>query len=132
MGKTGRLTKGYRKPGAKVNNENYQKKKKGENSVPRLAVESRGKGPSLGVTHQLGRFFLTIFHRFLVSASKVLVSQSCPTLWYPKDCSPPCSSVHGICQARILEWFTITFSREPSQPRDQTQVSCIAGRFFTV
>ena len=75
MGKAGRLTKGYRNPGARVNNENYprKKKKKGENSVPRLAVGSRGKGPSLGVTHQLGRFFLTIFHRFLVSASKVLL-----------------------------------------------------------
>lgn len=73
MGKTGRLTNGYRNPGARVNNENYQKKKGGGNSVPRLAVGSRGKGPSLGVTHQLGRFFLTIFHGFLVSASKVLL-----------------------------------------------------------
>ena len=48
------------------------------------------------------------------------------------DCSPPGSSVHGILQARILEWVTIPFSRDSSQPRDQTHVSCIAGRFFTV
>ena len=48
------------------------------------------------------------------------------------DCSLPGSTVHGISQARILEWVTILFSKGFSQPRDQTQVSCIAGRFFTV
>ena len=48
------------------------------------------------------------------------------------ECSPPGSFVHGISQARILEWAAIPFPRESSQPRDQTQVSCIAGRFFTV
>ena len=48
------------------------------------------------------------------------------------DCSPPGSSVHEILQARILEWVAIPFSRGSSQPRDQTQVSCIAGRFFTI
>ena len=47
-------------------------------------------------------------------------------------CSPPGSSVHEIPQARILEWVTIPFSRGSSWPRDQTQVSCIAGRFFTI
>ena len=46
------------------------------------------------------------------------------------DCSPPGSSVHGILQARVLEWVAIPFSRGSSQPRDQTQVSCIAGRHF--
>ena len=40
-------------------------------------------------------------------------------------------TVHGILQAKILEWVTIPFSRESSQPRDQTQVSYIAGGFFT-
>ena len=48
------------------------------------------------------------------------------------DCSPPGSSVLGIFQARILEWAAISFSRGSSWPRDQTQVSCIAGRFFTI
>ena len=48
------------------------------------------------------------------------------------DCRPPGSSVHGIFQARILEWVAISFSRRSSRSRDQTQVSCIAGRFFTV
>ena len=42
------------------------------------------------------------------------VAQSCPTLWDPVDCSPPGSSVHGILQARILEWVAIFFSRESS------------------
>ena len=47
-------------------------------------------------------------------------------------CSPPSSSVHGILQARVLDWLAITFSRGSSQPRDWTQVSHIADRFFTV
>ena len=59
-------------------------------------------------------------------------AQSCPTLWHLTDYSPPGSSVHGILQARILEWVAIPFSRGSSQPRDQTQVFCIAGRFFTI
>ena len=47
------------------------------------------------------------------------------------DCSLPGSSVHGIFQARVLEWVTISFSRGSSPPRDRTQVSYIAGRRFT-
>ena len=62
---------------------------------------------------------------------KVLVSELCLTLCDPIDCSPPGSSVRGILQARILEWVAISFSRGSSQLRDQTQVFCIAGRFFT-
>ena len=62
---------------------------------------------------------------------KVLVIQSCPTLYNPTD-SLPGSSIHGILQARLLEWFAIPFSRGSFQPRDWTQVSCIAGRFFTI
>ena len=48
------------------------------------------------------------------------------------DSRPPGSSVHGILQARILEWVAVPFSRGSSHPRDQTQVSCIAGRFFAI
>ena len=55
------------------------------------------------------------------------VALSCPTLGNPMDCSLPGSSIHGIFQARILEWVAISFSRGSPQPR----VSCIAGRFFT-
>ena len=62
----------------------------------------------------------------------MLVAQSCPTLCDPVDCSPPGSSVHGILQERALEWVAFPFSRGSSRPRDQTQVSCIAGRFFTI
>ena len=62
----------------------------------------------------------------------VLVAQLCPTLCDPMDCSLPGPSVRGILQARILEWVAIPFSRESSRPRDQTQVSCIAGRFFAI
>ena len=58
--------------------------------------------------------------------------QSCPTLCDPIDDSPPGSPVPGILQARILEWVAILSSRASSLPRDGTQVSRIAGRFFTV
>ena len=58
--------------------------------------------------------------------SEVKVTQSCPTL-----CGPMDYTVHGILQARIRECVAFPFSRGPSQPRDWTQVSHIAGRFFT-
>ena len=48
------------------------------------------------------------------------------------DCSPPGSSVHGIFQARILEWVAVFLSRVSSQHRDQTHISHISGGFFTV
>ena len=57
---------------------------------------------------------------------EVKVAQSCPTLGDPTD-----YTVHGILQARILEWVAVPFSRGSSQPRDRTQVSRITGRFFT-
>ena len=56
----------------------------------------------------------------------VKIAQSCPTLCNPIDCA-----AHGILQARILEWVAYPFSSGSSQPRNQTRVSCIAGRFFT-
>ena len=58
------------------------------------------------------------------------VTQSCPTLCDLMGFSLPSFSVHGIFQARILEWVAIPFSRASSQPRDQTQVSCIAGKIL--
>ena len=63
----------------------------------------------------------------------VLLAQSCPTLRDPMDCSLVGSSVHGVFQARILEWVVISFSRGSSWPRNWTcvsHVSCIAGRLF--
>ena len=59
------------------------------------------------------------------------ITQSCPTLCDPVDCSPPGSSVHGILQARILEWVAVPSSRGSSQPRNQTcfaYISCIGRR----
>ena len=69
---------------------------------------------------------------FLIVESESEVTQSWPTLCDPMDCSLRGSSVHGIFKARVLEWVAISFSRGSSQPRDQTQVSCIASRCFTV
>ena len=60
-----------------------------------------------------------------------LVPQLCLTLCNLMDCSPPGFSVHGILQARILEWVAMPSSRGSSRPRNQTVVSCIAGGFFT-
>ena len=60
------------------------------------------------------------------------VAQSCPTLCDPVDCSLSGSSVHGILQARGLEWVAISISRGSSRPRDRTRVSHIAGRHFNL
>ena len=54
------------------------------------------------------------------------VTQSCPTLSDPMDCSPPGSSVHGILQARVLQWGALPSFRGSSCPRDRTRVSCVS------
>ena len=61
-----------------------------------------------------------------------LAPQSCLTLCDALDCRPPGSSVHGILQARIPQWAAMPSSRGPSQPGDQTCLSCIAGGFLTI
>ena len=60
------------------------------------------------------------------------VTQLCPTPCDPTDCSLPGSSVHGVFQARVLEWVASSFSRGSSRPRDWTQVSHTVGRCFTI
>ena len=75
-------------------------------------------------------FFHVISQRPSVEFSSV--AQSCQTLCDPMDGNLPGSVVHGIFQARILEWAAISFSRGSSQPRDRTWISCIADRRFTV
>ena len=75
-----------------------------------------------------GRFFTT---EALEKSENVSCSVVSDSLW-PHGHRPPGSSIHGILQPRILEWVASPFSRGSSQPRDQTQVPCIAGRFFTV
>ena len=77
----------------------------------------------------LSVFFLSVFWLHC-SACCCLVVQSCPTLWDPMDCSLPASSIHGISQARTLEWVAISFFRGSSRPRDQTWVSCIGKRIL--
>ena len=78
-----------------------------------------------------------ILHRKIISKMYlkylgVLVSQSYPTLCDPIDRRPLGSSVHGILQVKMLEWVATPFSKGSSQPTDRTQVSYIAGRFFTI
>ena len=68
---------------------------------------------------------------FSVACVCALLLYSCLTLCDPTDCSPSGSSVHGILQARTLEWAAISFSKGSSWPRDWTQIANIAGRFFT-
>ena len=67
------------------------------------------------------------WNKITASPLKVKVAQSCLTL-----CTPLDYALHGILQARIPEWVTFPFSRGSSQLRDRTQVSRIAGEFFTV
>ena len=68
----------------------------------------------------------------MVYEVKMKVAQSCQILFDPIDCNLLGSSVDGILQARIVEWVAISYSRGSSRPRDRTQISCIAGGFFTV
>ena len=82
-------------------------------------------------------FTWVILYHFLLDRppiilnSSVLVTQLCLTLWEQMECSPPGPSVQGILQAGILEREAIPFSRGSSPSRDGTQVSCIAGSFFS-
>ena len=75
--------------------------------------------------------WLKILFRNL-SESESEATQSCPTICDAMNCSLSGSSVHGVFQARVLEWVAVPFSRGSSRPRDWTWVSCIAGKFFTI
>ena len=93
------------------------------------APNVRGLGSILGQGTKIPHAAVDSLHtatKTHCSLMKVKVSQSCLTL-----CDPIDYTVHGVLQARILEWVAIPFSRGSSQPMDQTQVSHIAGRFFT-
>ena len=76
--------------------------------------------------------WVAIFFSKFKGKSESEVTQSCLTLCDPMDGNLSDYSDHGISQARMLEWVAIFFSRGSSWPRDQTQVSCIAGKFFTI
>ena len=75
---------------------------------------------------------MRIARGYILKVKWIVSCQSCPTLCSPMDYSLPCSFVHSILQARILEWVAIPFSRASSWCRDQTQFFCIAGGFFSV
>ena len=66
----------------------------------------------------------------LPQAGLVFVPQSCLTLCNPRDYRPPGCSVHGILQARILEWVAISFSRGSSRPKDRTHIPCTGRRIL--
>ena len=83
------------------------------------------------IRHCFESDYRDVYHNVRTYWSEVKVAQPCPTLCDLMGCSPPGSSVHGIFQARILEWVAISFPRGSSQLRDLTQVSHIAGRCFT-
>ena len=72
------------------------------------------------------------FDSTLQGESESEVAQSCLTLCDPMACSLPCFLVHGVFQARVLGWGTISYSRRSSRPRDWTRLSRIVGRSFTV
>ena len=78
--------------------------------------------------HVKHTYFITFKIRYILGGS---VAKSWPTLVTPWTVAPPCYSVHGIFQARILEWIALSFSRGSFQSRDWNRVSCIVGRFFT-
>ena len=91
------------------------------------------QGWNLGLLHRR-RILYHLSHEVspYVTMKESEVTQSCPTLCDPMDCSLPVSSVHGIFQAVVLEWVAISFSRGSSQPRDGTRVSRVVDRRFTV
>ena len=80
----------------------------------------------------IGRQILNHSATWEAPIRQVLAILLCLILCSPMECTPPDSSVHGILQARILEWVAISFPRGSSQPRNRTQVSFFADRFFIV
>ena len=96
-----------------------------------MTILKRGAGGNRALSFvkesQLVSFNFSFIFQIKVT---VLVAQSCPILCNPTDCSPLGSSAHRILQARILESVAILFSRGSFQPRDRTQVCCIADGLF--
>ena len=84
----------------------------------------------LKILGKIINLLVVLWCNYLLTVSEV--TQLCPILCDPVDCSPPGSSVHGILQARILEWVANSLTRESSQPRARTQFSHIASRHFNL
>ena len=101
-------------------------------SCPTLCDPINGSPPGSSVTGILqAKILQWVAFSFSNACMHAKLLQLCPTLCDPMDSSPPGSYVYRILQARILEWVAISFSKRSSQPRDWTQVSHIAGGFFT-
>ena len=88
-----------------------------------VCIMDKQQGPTV---YCIGNYIQYLELKHNGEGKKVKVTKSCLTLCDPKD-----DTVHGILQARILEWVAFPFSRGSSRSRDQTHVCCIGGRFFT-
>ena len=93
-----------------------------------LAKAGHGARPR----HAFSPFLSWTFSSSTSMEVRLLFTQLCPALCNPMNCILPGYFVHGALQARILEWVAIPFSRGSSQPKNWTQVSWTAGRFFTI
>ena len=113
----------FDKPDFQRNLIGYRKKKNGGKYSVLLMLLLLGK-QAVAVTES--------YSDLILMSGCAVLSCSVLSLWPHEMCSLPGSSVHGILQARLLEWVVMPSSRWYSQPRDQTQVSHIAGWFFTI
>ena len=77
-------------------------------------------------SRRLGRQDDVVSVSFLMSYGACSVAQPCPTLCDAMDCSPPGSSVHGVSEARMLEWVAISYCRGSSPPTPGIHVSCVS------
>ena len=116
-----------------ITSENTEKLPHRNSDQPKVFIikkETHHWGVSVGIEHTEQQFSKseTVGHVSAVLSCFSRVQLFC----YSMDCSPPGSSVHGILQARILEWVAMPSSRGSSQPRDQTQFSHTVGGFFIV
>ena len=116
------------------------KKKEGGGSTFRRYIRKVQQNRVGSKVAKITNFLLVIFSADFSMATSLFKSgmcvcakslQLCLTLCDPMDCSLPGSSVHGILQARLLEWVAMPASRGSSQPRDRTCISCSTGGFFT-
>ena len=98
-------------------------------AVDSLLTEPLGK-PLFPVSRITTDFYVVLF-KFSNILYLCLLTQSCPTLCDPMDCSLPGSTVLGILQARILEWVAISYSRGSSDPGIQPVSTALVDRFFT-
>ena len=111
---------------------NHKQQSQTKSETKKLFAKSSFSNITTNKTSLLRIYFHLLIQSLFLHCSKVKVlAQSCLILCEPMDCSPPGSSIHGILQARILEWVAIPFSWVSSQPRDQIRISCMAGRLFT-